>query len=113
MSGALLLLGELGPDSTDDIHRKEIAPTDNTLRRFFDRPTERNRHWPFPVRPCAEIRRVCPDRLGKFHEPTTLAIKIGSQIHGETLAKRERLVYSVSRMYDFSDLLLNAPHEGH
>lgn len=53
------------------------------------------------------------DSSGQFDESTALGIEIGSEIHGATLAKRESFVYSVSRIYGFSVLLLNCRHEGH
>lgn len=53
------------------------------------------------------------DSSGQFHESTALGVEIGSEVHAETLAKRKSFVYSVSRIYGFSVLLLNCRHEGH
>ncbi|UYE89861.1 hypothetical protein PhiBtE2641_20 [Burkholderia phage PhiBt-E264.1] len=53
------------------------------------------------------------DGFSQFDKPAALRVEVGSQIHIETLAKRKTFVYSVSRMYCFSVLLLNLIYEGH
>lgn len=104
---------EFGPHDTDYGQGEQFKTSDLTASGVFDGPAERNRHWPFLVCPRAQVRRVRTDLVSKPHKAPALGIKVGSEVHGRTLAKRKRFVYSVSRIYDFSVLLLNCSHEGH